>query len=428
MNRPSLSVAGWFRRGTAAIADQGLFAVGNFLLNIMLARWLASADYGAFAVAFSVFLLIGTMHTALLTEPMLVYGSAKHSDRFSDYVLSLMRLHWVGTAVGACVLGVAAGVSFLLGERSLATCLLAFAIAGPIILLTWLARRACYVKLRPELAAVGGAAYLTTMLLLLIALRLTGWESPVTAVIAMGMAGLVALVVLLPLLGVSPTRIAGGPVLENVLRDHFDYGRWALGTALLGWVPSNLFVLVLPLNGGLEASGAFRALLNLLIPMMQATSALGILALPALVRVWSARPGDYARIVGRLSSLFVVCAALYGVIVYGFRIPLIELLYGGRYLNHAPTLSVLAAVPSLAGLAAVLGSALRAVERPELVFRAYLLPTLAAATVGVFLVWVSGVHGAGLGWLLVYSLGAISLAWTFVGWWKREQRAAGGIS
>ena len=36
-----------------ALADQALFAGSNFILNIVLARWLSPNDYGAFGVAFS---------------------------------------------------------------------------------------------------------------------------------------------------------------------------------------------------------------------------------------------------------------------------------------------------------------------------------------------------------------------------------------
>ena len=48
----------WLTKGCLAVADQGVFAVSNFLLNILLARWLAPADYGAFALAYSVFLFL----------------------------------------------------------------------------------------------------------------------------------------------------------------------------------------------------------------------------------------------------------------------------------------------------------------------------------------------------------------------------------
>lgn len=411
---------GWLRRGTAAIADQGLFAVANFVLNILLARWLSPRDYGGFSVAFASFLLLGTMHTALLTEPMLVFGSGRRSDDFGSYIRSLVHLHWRASLVagGALVLGGALAAAH--GNSSLAACLGAFAVAGPVILLTWLARRACYARMRPEQAAVGGGVYLVAMLALLVGMRRFGLVSPASAVFAMGGAAIASLFVLLPALGIRFRGVAGQRAEASVVRDHWGYGRWALATAALGWIPSNLFLFVLPLRGGLEAAGAFRALLNLFVPMMQATSALGILALPALVRRWKGQPDRFAELVGTLVAMFGIAAAVYGAAVAAFGETLMDWMYDGRYVEFSSSVIVLAAVPALAGVAAVFGSALRAVERPELVFKAYLIPTLAAGTVGVLLAYRYQVAGASVGWLLMYAAASISLAVVFLTWWSRD--------
>ncbi|GIX47763.1 MAG: hypothetical protein KatS3mg131_1974 [Candidatus Tectimicrobiota bacterium] len=66
----------WARKGGLAVLDQGLFSGANFLVNILLARWLPPEEYGAFAVALSVFYLLAGFHTAVLTEPMLADFSA----------------------------------------------------------------------------------------------------------------------------------------------------------------------------------------------------------------------------------------------------------------------------------------------------------------------------------------------------------------
>src|SRR5439155_722855 len=76
----------WVGRGSWAIADQGLFAGTNFLLNVMLARWLSPGEYGAFAVGLAAVFFVGTFHSALLTEPMLVFGPGKYADRAGAYV------------------------------------------------------------------------------------------------------------------------------------------------------------------------------------------------------------------------------------------------------------------------------------------------------------------------------------------------------
>src|SRR5690606_39123371 len=74
------------KKGGFALMDQALFSGANFLLNILLARFLEPAQYGAYAVVFTWFLLLGTLHTASLTEPILVYGSGKYANRFNRYL------------------------------------------------------------------------------------------------------------------------------------------------------------------------------------------------------------------------------------------------------------------------------------------------------------------------------------------------------
>ena len=47
----------WAGRLSLAVVDQGLISGSNFALGIVLARWMAPAEYGAYALAFSIFLL-----------------------------------------------------------------------------------------------------------------------------------------------------------------------------------------------------------------------------------------------------------------------------------------------------------------------------------------------------------------------------------
>jgi len=68
----------WIIRGDWAVLDQGLFSGANFLVNILLTRWLSPEEYGAFAVALSTFYLFADFHTAVLTEPMMFFGLGKN--------------------------------------------------------------------------------------------------------------------------------------------------------------------------------------------------------------------------------------------------------------------------------------------------------------------------------------------------------------
>src|SRR2546429_7188451 len=47
----------WLIKGMYAVLDQGLISGSNFLLGILLARWTGAEQYGAYALAFAIFIL-----------------------------------------------------------------------------------------------------------------------------------------------------------------------------------------------------------------------------------------------------------------------------------------------------------------------------------------------------------------------------------
>src|SRR5258707_15848662 len=71
----------WARKVATAISDQGLIAGSNFTLSIVLARWLEPAHYGAYALAYSLYLLLNSFNQALLQEPLNVLGPSLYHGR-----------------------------------------------------------------------------------------------------------------------------------------------------------------------------------------------------------------------------------------------------------------------------------------------------------------------------------------------------------
>lgn len=395
-------IRSWTTKGSLAIADQGLFAGSNFLLNVLLARWLSPADYGAFALAYSVFWLFGVFHTAILTEPMLVFGPGKYRERFPEYLGILLRGHFALMLPGAALL---AATAFLLGwlySPAVERAFLALAIAGPFILLLWLLRRAFYVRLAPGWSAVGGVVYLGILLASILALHSGGRLSPATGFLAMAAASLITSLVLFALL--RPKLATESSTMRAVAADHWRYGRWSLATAGPAWFSSNVYFLVLPAWFGLEAAGALKALMNLTMPALHTISALGGLLLPVLVRAHDrGGPRAMSRTMKLSFALFFSGSACYLALLWGFRLQIFEFLYAGKYGEYISwPLLLVGIVPMLASFPAVLGGALRALERPEFVFWGYLASSGAALAVGCPLAVMAAPEGALLGMLIYY--------------------------
>jgi len=73
----------WGKRSFLSLADQSLTSGSAFLLNVLLARWLAPEAYGAFAVSFAGFLFLSGFHNVLFVEPMTVMGPSSYSGQLN---------------------------------------------------------------------------------------------------------------------------------------------------------------------------------------------------------------------------------------------------------------------------------------------------------------------------------------------------------
>jgi len=395
-----VSLSRWSAKGGAAVLDQGLFAASNFALSLLLARWLPSAEYGAFAVAYAAFLLASIVHTGFLTEPMLVTGSARADEDQTPYVNLMLRSHWrYAGAAGLAV--VVVGTAMAAFGVVAAASVIALGVAGPFIAFQWLLRRACYMQLRPALAAYGGGVYMLAIVAGLFVVEATIGLSGPAAFGCMGAASLASGVWLARRLGVSGR--SGARARWDELADHRAYARWAVANGFLGWVPANALYLLLPFWGGLEATAALRATMNFTLPLVHTFGALGLVLTPMLVR--ARERTDYGRTVGRVA---MACAGVAVVFWVGLGMTgpwLMTLAYAGRYDAYASLIWVVGALPIAYGLSAVLGAALRALERPDRLFWGLAVASLNTLVIGGALVARFGVPGAAVGRLVA----AISL-------------------
>jgi len=388
---------GWLRQGGWALVDQALFAGTNFLTNVLLARWLAAPEFGAFTVGFSVFLLLGTVHTAFLTEPMLVYGARQDAQALRKYFGGLVHLHAGLAALGAVGLVGLGAMQWVLGAHSLGGVLGALALSAPLILLLWLLRRACYVLPRQRDAAVASSVYLVLTILAISFLRLADALSGATAVAAMALASVPPGVWVARRLAISRASL-GWSEARAVLARHVRYARWAAPAALLEWIPTNAYYVLVTLRGGLDASATLRALVNLVVPVVHANAALSTSLIPALARAQTRQ--EFWRTF-RLGSVVLGLGALAWLApVVVFSRPLVGWLYGGRYAADQVTVALVAVFALLTAVVGAMSAVLRSEARPERVFWPYALSAMVTCSVGLWLVLRRGLLGAAAGFAL----------------------------
>jgi O-antigen/teichoic acid export membrane protein len=387
----------WAGKGFWAVTDQALFAGTNFMASILLARWLEPAAYGAFSVAYAVFLLLGTVHTGLWTEPMLVYGSGRFREAFTSYHRILLRYHWRFGALTALVFFLLSLGFWAWGTREIAKSFLGLTFAAPAVLYLWIVRRGAYVLLKPRLAAVGGGLYLLLYLGLSIALLRTSTLNATTAFLAMAVAGILSAEVIRWSMKTGTEQFTDTEEVRNL---HWNYGRWALLAGLFSWVPGNIFYLILPAFHGLEAAAHFKALMNLLMPILHVNGALGQLLVPRMVRT-NAQGG-----LSSCTKKALISFSFLSIVYLGFIIiagdSFMKWIYNGKYTQDKLLLLWLGLIPLLGAIIVVLSSAFKATENITLLTKLYLCSTIFCFTAGIAFVLLYCIQGAVISMLFSY--------------------------
>lgn len=392
----------WLSGSALAVADQGLFSISSFILNLLLAHWLIEEDYGGFATAFAIFLGVGALHHAFFIEPLLILGSSQYRSRFTQYLGALTWGTTIFGAAAALFLGAASGIAWLCGATPLAIALLGMAIAAPFVLFLWLSRRYSYVRLDPAAATVAGALYLVLMAAGLFALEETGLLSVLSACCVVAFASLVCGLWLT--IRERTQRIAlTSDLAREVRHEHWRYGRWSAPTAMVGFITMHVYYLILPGFAGLEASGAQRALMNLVMPIIQANTAMGTLLSARLAS--SRGTSTYGRSVRWALLLLGGPALLYWLMLGLFHRQAMELVYHGKFIEYAPLLWVFGLHPIFTGLSSIFHAVLSSRRRPDLAFFAS-AAAAAVGTTGAFLTasryGVAGMAWSGLAALVVF--------------------------
>lgn len=392
-----LSFASLSRRGVLAILDQGLISGSNFIISILLARILSPRDYGVYALAFEVLLLLTVAYTSLVLEPMSVFGASVYREHSREYFGALLRAHAAGSLAILVMISASAGIVHLIDPASsLAGALMGVSVAGPLVLLYWMARRAFYMRLSPRGALTGGSIYFVVLMCGLFTLNQSRLLSPLSAFLLLAAGSAIASFFMLKAL---KPRLSGRDLhlrASEVLRRHWVYGRWALASAIpCCFFSSAMYYLLLSQFCGMREAGEMKALMNLNSPVSQAFVAISLLSLPYASHVFHRDgTGSMNRLVSRLTLLYVGGPVLYWIVIIAFGGSVVHLLYGGKYTMVVGLLPLLALGSVFRISASASVNILRAMESPSTVCRIYASVGVLAVLIGVPLVWRYHVTGA----------------------------------
>jgi O-antigen/teichoic acid export membrane protein len=292
------------RRAPWLVLDQGLSSISNFLLSIILVRSVPVREFGAFAVAWSMYSGILSLARTQTSDPLVIRYSTVGEQEWKEAT---------GAATGfALVLGIVAGAAILavaaMVKGPLAAAMTPVGIFLPALLVQDAWRYAFFAKATPSRAALNDLAWVVAQGVLFVSVAVADGVGVSSMTLAWGAAATVAAIAggfqagIVP----SPSRAAawfhqqrglGSPLSGSfVMRE----GTAQLALLSIGWF------------AGLAAVGTVRAALLMFGPLQVVLLSAIPFAVSEGARLLQESPGRVFSVARIFSAFLGICTLVWG--------------------------------------------------------------------------------------------------------------------
>lgn len=388
----------------AAVVHRGLSAGINFLIVVNAGRAMSSTSFGSFAVLFATIAVILLPHSAFFSEPMLVYGPREYRPALRSYLMAAMIAQlWFGLLCSAAIAMTAIALDAWAVPH--VTDMFALAAVVPLALSVDFLERSFFMQLRPFVPCISALLQITILAAFIFQKILPLSQSPERYLLAYATSQCFA-VLFLCAAHVNSRAGYGRAVLATgeVLHRHASYGAWAAVSHLMLFMVTNFYLFLLPMLQNLTSTAVFRAQSAVTGPGAQAFSALGLIAVPVLRNALGTH--TFLRELARFVVVISVSGILLTVGVGLFGQRLIDAIYAHKYALRPFGYWLAGAFPLAIGYAFIMGSALRSVDRPDLVAKAAGGTALVTLPLGIAMIRWQGVEGV----ILAQVVGAMAMA------------------
>ena len=292
-------------RAAWGVGDQVFSSLTNFGLNILIARSLGASAFGAFSLAFSIFVIAISISRAFTSEPLVV--------RFS----SSSRLEWARGAAKASGLSVLLGVivgslcvlaaQFMTGD--LRSVFLGVGICMPGLLLQDLWRFSFFAVKRGDKSLLNDLVWALIMFPLLIMMLRRDDPDLLHIVLTWGGAATVA-----GLFGVVQARVLPSLTSPRAwLTEHRDLTPSYAGEMVTGSVSSQLVFFGIGAVASLAAVGAYRSAFVIFGPIRVLYQGLSLMGVSEAVRMVGKSTARLRHAAIRTSLVLASLAGAFGL-------------------------------------------------------------------------------------------------------------------
>ena len=410
------------RQGYLSGLDQALISLTNFLATILLARALTPTQFGAYGVGFLLLHLGRAVQEGVIVQPMTSLGPSLQGDVRRAYLTGSAALQTWLAVIGALACALTGWILTRLGNT----------VAGPTLFALWFPlllaqpqefiRRVFYTLSQVDLAVLNTLVSSVVRLAALAWMLGAGADQGTAGLYAIGWGGAAGLA-----LGLALTRrlwIRRQVETIAAWRRNWAFGRWVLGSTMANWVAVEVYPILTAGLVSFAATGAYRALQNVVAPIHS--------LLRAMDTYFTPRLADRRRIAGAngvvhmVRQMFLVTGppvAFVLVVAVAFAEPILRLLYGETYVEYASGMRLMAVFYALWYSFWPIQSALKALERTRPIFVGSVVAMIAMATVGVLAILAYGVYGTIAGQAMSALILSLVLWATWLRWVQASRRA-----
>jgi len=335
-------------------------------MGVIVARSVGPSQFGVFALFWTIvtFTLSGTWALGLAPLQSMLPNTRR-------YELGSLLVALASVIGGLSMVGAIVGIGIVIRTTAAANTLgaLAALIAVFSVVFQDFTRRWFLATERPGLALASDGLRHVTAIVSLLAFANSSLPTCIAILASAAALGCI------PLVFEFHVR-ARGTKVRAYIQQLFKMGRWLASSVVLQSVSSSTPVYALSIESGVAAAGGYRAIFNLLSPIISLTEALetflplrsrqamlggGIVALRQTLWEW-------------WWPLQLLCTSL-GIGMWLFGPAVLKLVFGSAYLGYVVMLPALAAALNLQFASYILHVALRALDRAQDIPRADLAST-----------------------------------------------------
>ncbi len=238
--------------------DQAMVSGSNFLLGILLVRWIGLDDYGLFAMLWMGVLFALGINQAFVTKPLLSIAPKMEATEQKEYLEGLHMIQFL-VSVLFFILGITIYVlsDFFFDNQ---VSMLLPAISGIVFCqgLHDFYRKINFVKNNiPKAVLLDAVLYLGQLIGVIVLIFIEKINLETLLYLMLG-ANVLSIII-----GLQGQKISIKNY-KNILVRHFHFSKWLLGTSILQWLSGNYFIIVGASILGTTAVGAIRMVQNIM--------------------------------------------------------------------------------------------------------------------------------------------------------------------